>query len=283
MNNSPLVSVVIPCYNHEKYVAYTLSSIIDDTYLNKEIVIINDGSTDNSDAVIKQWIAQYGNKVSIVYKSRENRGICKTLNELLDISKGKYVLLVASDDALYGNTIQQRVEIMESNEKSGKLVLIGDALVIDENNNISGPSSMAINAGNKLKFKTDEGILTEMINRPSTVGPISFINRAIYDKIGYYPEDLSAEDWFFYPRAAAINAILFWDNIVAKYRVHSGNVSGHNISIKQSIKNHNVVRISIYRNIRWFPGLYFKLMGIKKLLKIQLIILKLNLQKLISH
>jgi glycosyltransferase involved in cell wall biosynthesis len=281
MNNSPLVSIVIPCYNHEKYVAYTLSSILDDTYPNKEIVIINDGSTDNSDDVIRKWISQYDSKIPVTYKNRENRGICKTLNELLDTSNGKYVLPVASDDALYGNTIEQRVRIMESNEQYGKLVLIGDALVIDENNNITGPSSMAINAGNKLKFKTDNGILAEMIDRPSTVGPISFINKSIYSKIGYYPEDLSAEDWFFYPRAASIKAILFWDNIVAKYRVHSGNVSGRNISIKQSIKNHNVVRISIFRNIRWFPGLYFKLMGIKKLLKIQLIILKLNLQKLI--
>ena len=82
MNKPPLVSIIIPCYNHEQYVNYALSSIIEDTYPNIEIVIINDGSTDNSDGIINEWISQHQAKISIKYKNRGNRGLCKTLNEL---------------------------------------------------------------------------------------------------------------------------------------------------------------------------------------------------------
>jgi alpha-1,3-rhamnosyltransferase len=279
MNNSPLVSIIIPSYNHQNYVTYTLNSIIKDTYANKEIVIINDGSTDDTNNVINSWIALNTSVIKITYINRENKGICATLNEAIGLANGKYILLVASDDALYGNTIAQRVDILEENEGNGKLVLISDALIIDENNNIIGQSSMAINKGNKLKFKTDIGILEEMITNPSTVGPVAFINKSVYNKIGSYPEDLVCEDWFFYQRAASIKTIMFWDKTVALYRVHSKNMSGADISLKRKIDIYNSVKISILRNISSFPSLYLKLLGILKLSKIEYLILKLKLKK----
>ncbi|HMI79144.1 MAG TPA: glycosyltransferase, partial [Ferruginibacter sp.] len=61
------VSIVIPCYNHEKYVQRTLTSITEDTYPYKEIIVINDGSKDNSDAQIKEWISIHKNSISIQY------------------------------------------------------------------------------------------------------------------------------------------------------------------------------------------------------------------------
>ena len=275
----PLVSIIVPCYNHEKYVLGALNSVLDDTYPNKEIVVINDGSTDNSNNVINQWIAEHEAIASIKYINRENRGLCKTLNELLRASEGKYLLPLASDDALYGNTIAERVLILEENEKNGKLVLISDALVIDENNIITKQSSMAINNGNKLKYQTDNGILEEMISQPSTVGPISLINKLIYNKIGYYPEDLPAEDWFFYQRAASIKAILFFDKVVSLYRVHSGNTSVGNIPVDQKLRLIRAIKTSICRNISWYPTLYFKFLGIKKLMRVMLIILKLRVKR----
>lgn len=280
----PLVSIIIPCYNHEKYVVEALNSILDDTYPNKEIVVINDGSTDNSNNLINHWVSQhYANHLSIKYKNRSNKGLCATLNEMLELAKGKYVLPLASDDALYGNTIEQRVSILEENEKHGKLVLVSDALVIDENSNITGQSSMAINKGDKLKFKTDIGILKEMITNPSTVGPISLINKTIYNKIGLYPEDLFAEDWFFYQRAASIKAILFYDKVVSLYRMHSSNTSGGNISINQNIRLTCAIKTSIYRNISWYPTLYLKFLGVKKLIRVMLIILKLRVKRTLTN
>ncbi|MDB5141271.1 MAG: hypothetical protein JWR12_3187 [Mucilaginibacter sp.] len=276
--NYPLVSVIIPAYNHGQYITYTLNSVIDDTYFNKEIVIINDGSRDNTDDVVNAWIKINNTKIPIIYIKRENKGVCATLNELIRLSNGKYLLPIASDDLFYGNTITQRVEILENNEREGKLVLISDAVVIDENNNVIKLSSMEMNNGNKLKFKTNKGILEEMITKPSTVGAISLINKSIYNTIGYYPEDLPIEDWFFFQRAAAIKAIIFWDKIVSQYRIHSNNMSGFNIPFKRQLEIYKAVKTSVYRNLKWFPSIYFKYLGLKKLIEIEFDILKLNLK-----
>ncbi|WP_183560815.1 glycosyltransferase family 2 protein [Mucilaginibacter sp. SP1R1] len=277
----PLVSFIIPVYNHQNYVAYTLNSICDDDYPNKEIVIVNDGSTDNSDKVITEWIAVNAGKISVNYVNRENKGICSALNELVKLSKGKYIIIVASDDMLYGSTVTRRVNILEENEKTGKFVLISDALIIDENNNVSQQSSMENNKGNKQKFKTDRGILEEMITKPSTVGAISIINKSIYDKIGPYPEDLYLEDWFFYQRAAALKSIIFWDEVVSLYRVHSSNMSGVNISMKRRLDILRSVKTSVSRNISWFPSVYYKFLGVRKLISLYYLIFKLKVKGVI--
>ncbi|WP_094570075.1 glycosyltransferase family 2 protein [Mucilaginibacter xinganensis] len=274
----PLVSIIIPAYNHEKFIAYTLDSITEDSYPNKEIVIINDGSKDDTDGVIINWVKLNQNKISVIYVKRENRGICATLNELIRLSNGKYLLVIASDDALYGNTIAERVDLLEETEKNGKLVLVSDAQVIDENNNFISASSMEMNKGDKNKFKTEEGILEELISKPSTVGAIALINKSIYSRIGFYPEDTFIEDWFFYQRAASIRAILFWDKVVSQYRVHSSNMSGSNISLTKRLLIYRAVKLSVRRNVSWFPSLYFKYLGVKKIIELDFAILKLTLK-----
>lgn len=270
MNELPLVSALIPCYNHEGYITQCLDSIISDTYANKEIIIINDGSTDDSNNIIKNWISQHENEIYITYKSRENKGLCATLNELLGLSKGKYLFLIASDDALYGNTIKKRVEILEENEIKGKLVLISDALVIDNDSNVILQSSMSeYNKGNKLKYKTDEGIMEEVISNPSISGATNFINRKIFSIIGLYPEDLKAEDWYFYQRAAAEKAMLFWDKPVSLYRVHPANTSGSVASNDKQLGLAKSIIKTYYRNYKKFPFKYklFSLIQILKFIK----------------
>jgi alpha-1,3-rhamnosyltransferase len=275
----PLVSVIVPCYNHEKYVFETLNSVLDDTYPNKEIVVINDGSTDNSNNVINQWIGEHEATVSIKYINRENKGLCATLNELLRLSKGKYILLLASDDALYGNTIIERVEILEENESSGKLVLVSDALVIDENSKVILQSSMAeYNSGNKSKYETEEGIMEEVIKNPSISGATSLLNRKIFDIVGYYPEDLKAEDWYFYQRAAAHKALLFWDKHVSLYRVHAANTSGLAATIKKQLGLNKSIIKTYCRNYSQFPSAKFKLQALIQLFKFIIIYNKLKIQ-----
>ena len=125
-----LVSIIIPCYNHENFIERTLNSVIEDTYEHKEIIIINDGSTDNSDVKIQEWIAALKQKESIRYINRPNKGICATINEMLELARGKYILPLASDDCLFGDTITRRVKILE--ERPDKYVLLNDAYVIDD-------------------------------------------------------------------------------------------------------------------------------------------------------
>ena len=92
-----LISVLIPCYNTEAYLRDCLDAIIAQTYKNLEILIVNDGSTDASLQIMQEY-AQKDNR--IIVKTRENKGVAYSRNELISLAKGKYVIFVDSDDII---------------------------------------------------------------------------------------------------------------------------------------------------------------------------------------
>ena len=103
---SPLVSVVIPCYNYAKYLTQAVESVGGQTYQNIEIIIINDGSTDDTDAVVHSLLLKYP---TITYYNQPNIGIVKTRNFALKNTKGEYLVQLDADDYLDSNYIETLV------------------------------------------------------------------------------------------------------------------------------------------------------------------------------
>lgn len=95
MNNEPLVSILTPCYNVEKYLPQCLDSIIYQTYKNIQIVLIDDGSKDDTWNIMQEYAAG-DSRIEIYHQ--ENQGVAATRNNLIDKVKGEYVLFVDSDD-----------------------------------------------------------------------------------------------------------------------------------------------------------------------------------------
>lgn len=93
----PLISVIITNYNYGKYVARAIRSVFKQTYPNIELIIINDGSTDNSDEIIKGVLAKNSDK-NVVYVNRENKGVVYTRNEGIELAKGDYICYLDADD-----------------------------------------------------------------------------------------------------------------------------------------------------------------------------------------
>ena len=274
MLNKPLVSFLIPYYNHKQYVGQTLDSILNDTYPNKEIIIINDGSTDTDISVINDWIERNSNTLPINFVSRENKGITKTFNELARISKGKYIVFCASDDYLINNTIRDRVSILEKNQE--KMVLIADTSVVDGNSETIHKSSiddwMPYKRSNKENYFSDEGLAYEIINRWTLPGPCSMMNKKLFIESGGYDETLFLEDWDFYLRAAAQKSIIYYDQKVAAYRLH-----GKNFTSKSTFRLTYSLYLSAKKSYRLFSNPYKKQLFIKKIkLQIQLIIYPLK-------
>lgn len=130
-----LVSVVVPCYNHEKYVKETIESIINQTYKNIELIVIDDGSKDNSVEAIKEMIPACEKRFPrFEFRHRENKGLSATLNEMVDWAEGKYFTGCASDDILLPSKISLLVEKLENLDDSYS-VAFGDAIFIDDNSN----------------------------------------------------------------------------------------------------------------------------------------------------
>jgi len=283
MNNSVWVSILIPSYNHELFIKRCLDSVLEDDYLNKEIIIIDDGSTDSSDELISKWIIENRTLIRVTYLRERNKGLCATLNQLISKSTSKYVLILASDDELFGNTLTERVALLEKEEPNSKYVLVSDAYVVNDQSEIVMQSSMSdYNKGDKKKYLTDEGILEEVILNPSISGAVLLLNRKIYELVGPYPEDLSAEDWYFYQRAAGLNSILFYNKKVSLYRIHGSNSSGEHTSNVKKIKLVRSIIKTFTRNISWFKEMKFKVMAIRQLSKFYFMLLKLYLRKMLN-
>ena len=262
--NYPLVSILVPSYNHEKYVTRTLDSILEDNYPNKEIVIINDGSKDHSDEIIKNWIMEHEGIIKITYRSRANSGVCKTLNELVSLSSGKYLVPIASDDMLLPGSILKRVELLKNHPQ--KSVLVTDAVVIDEHDQVIMNSAIDdYNKKDKKRFKDDEGILLSTLVSPQISGPSVMMDRNVFEAVGPYHENLIAEDWYFYQRAAAKYLIFFDDQIAGKYRVHITNASG--LQVIGSVKMARTIAFTYWYNWNEMPTIRFKSIALFEMIK----------------
>ena len=96
MSDSPLISVIIPVYNVEKYLHRCLDSVIEQTYKNLEVILIDDGSTDHSGEICDDYAAK---DVRIHVIHQENQGVSAARNKGLDNVKGEYITFVDSDDS----------------------------------------------------------------------------------------------------------------------------------------------------------------------------------------
>ncbi|CEN53975.1 glycosyltransferase family 2 protein [Capnocytophaga canis] len=117
MEERPLVSVLIPCYNVEKYVEEAVTSIINQTYDKLEIILIDDGSTDGTTNLLKKITKQ--DKRIVFVQNDKNIGLIDTLNKGLQICSGKYVARMDSDDISLPQRIEKQVRFLEKNKDIG--------------------------------------------------------------------------------------------------------------------------------------------------------------------
>lgn len=132
--SSPLISVVIPAYNHELYVKDAIRSAIDQTYENLELIIIDDGSTDKTWDVICGMRKECEKRFSrIDFSTQENCGTCVTYNRLFEKVAGDYIYIINSDDIAHENAITELHAFLDKNPEYA--LAVGDADYIDTNGN----------------------------------------------------------------------------------------------------------------------------------------------------
>ena len=129
--NTPTISVVMPVYNNEKYLDDSIRSILNQTYSNFEFIIINDGSTDGSLAIINSYLKKDDR---IILINKENTGISQSLNEGIKISKGKYIARMDGDDISASSRLFEQLNLMEHNSEIG--VCSTSALIFNEDKKI---------------------------------------------------------------------------------------------------------------------------------------------------
>lgn len=209
MNGEHLISVIVPCYNHEKFITQCIESIVNQSYENFELIVIDDGSTDNSPAILRELQEQYNFTLEI----QENIGVANTFNKgIQKYAKGKYIAICASDDYWFLDKLQKQVDFMESNPECG--MCFGKVIVVDENDNERKDSTKAANKNLKSGHVFKDILL---INFHPPVN--NFYRRAIFDKIGYYRKDIWTEDFYMNLQISKNYPLGFIDDYLSYYRL----------------------------------------------------------------
>ncbi|WP_309498698.1 glycosyltransferase [Sulfurovum sp.] len=226
--NLPLVSVIVPCYNHEKYVEQTIESIVNQTYKNIELIVIDDGSKDKSPEILQKLSQKY----DFYFERQENIGLPATLNKMIKMAKGKYISLIASDDIKTLDKIDILVKEFEE-LPDDYAVVCGNVKFIDD----EGRATFWENNKNKfydfVKYRTssreDFNIATEFGSYKSlfagnyipAMGTLIRIDKIM--KVGMYDEDISVEDWNMWLKLSKRYKMKYVDEIVSFYRWHETN------------------------------------------------------------
>ena len=128
--NTPIVSIIVSCYNHESYITQCIESIVRQTYTNIELIVIDDGSTDNSADILEKLSQKY----HFLFERQNNMGLTRTLNKAISKAIGKYIAPIGSDDILMLDKTEKQVKFLEKHTDIA--VVGGSILCIDENDQI---------------------------------------------------------------------------------------------------------------------------------------------------
>ena len=116
--STPKVSIIMPCYNSEKYIEKAIQSVLEQTYRNFELIIIDDDSTDKTWEIIEQY-AKKDFRVICTRKSENEKGISKSMNKGIEMARGEYITRMDSDDIIIPEKIFRQVQFLDKNEEYG--------------------------------------------------------------------------------------------------------------------------------------------------------------------
>ena len=209
----PLISLIIPLYNAEKYVAETIESALQQSYKNIEIIIIDDGSTDSSFSVAESYKSD-----NILVVKQTNKGASAARNHGLRLAKGEYIQFLDADDILDVNKIEQQINTLKNHSE---LHLVGCRwryFNTDVNNTYKTmPFDFKdISTYNKANW---------LMERPYMIPHTWLVSRRLIELAGFWNESLTLNDdgEYFYRIIAASNGVVMDSRVLAFYRAGNPN------------------------------------------------------------
>lgn len=223
----PLVSIVIPCYNYGQYLNDAIYSAVNQTYRNIEVVIVNDGSTDNSEEIALQWANQ---KENVHYIYQDNQGVCKARNTGINASSGEWIICLDADDIISPTYVSKCLDKIDYYDIIGT----GQREFGDTNN----------------EYDLCEYPTFSLLCDGNAMNCASMFSREAYNAVGGWKEVLHSdntgyEDWFMWIRMlkAGFKAYNIQEYLFL-YRKHGKS------RVDKSIENHDVLKAAILEQVR---------------------------------
>ncbi len=228
LNQKPLVSVVIPYYNHKKYIEKCINSIAQQTYDSIELIIIDDCSPDASGEYVEQllknenWIERFSHKINFTH-FEENQGAHAAINYGIDIAEGDIIAVVNSDDLYHPERIDIMVKYMQ--EKQREFAFSGVSYIDDNENDVSESDDWA-QVYTQIQEKIEElptlGFAALTGNPGISTGNFVF-TKALYQSTLGFREIRYCHDWDFLLQCVFYTEPLFVKEKLYYYRVHETN------------------------------------------------------------
>jgi glycosyltransferase involved in cell wall biosynthesis len=205
----PEVSIVLATYQHAAYVAEAVESALAQTYTDREVIVVDDGSTDETAEVL----SGFGDRI-IVQAHPRNRGLAAARNTGIRASRGKYVAFLDADDVWLPHKLDSQIPIFEQNEAVG---LVGsDMLIFDKNGVRPSGAFEQVRPPSGFVFP----ILFSSVGRSTVLTPTVVVRRACFDDVGFFDETLmGAEDHDMWLRISRKWAFEFVCEPLVRYRM----------------------------------------------------------------
>ena len=246
LDNDILITVNICCYNSSKYLNETINSVLNQTYSNWELLIIDDGSTDNTKYIVEQYL----NKNSkIRYYYQKNKGYSNARNKAINLSKGNWISLIDHDDVMFPERLLEQVS--EIKKHPNAKLFSSNSQHIDDQGNYIIDSFSKFNPLN-LDFSSRNAAF-ELIKNGCFVGTetVTF-NKEVALKIGGFNENYKfLGDYDFFIKLALNYNIHISNKILSKHRVHKKNAQFYYFSTGKGYWEYVKVYIKYFFNINF--------------------------------
>lgn len=225
---SPAVSVVIPSYNHARFVGACLRSIFRQTHAPRELVVIDDGSSDDSPRVIERALKEAPFPCKLL--ARENRGLSRTLNEAFARTSGDYFAYLGSDDIWLEDFLRARVKLLEARPRA--VLAYGNAYHIDADDRI-------VDCTTDWAAYVDGDVRRMLLGALAPLSPTVVYRRRALERVNWN-EEAQLEDYELYLRLSAYGEFAFDPAILAAWRVHGANASANlNMMHRERVRAQN--------------------------------------------
>ncbi len=218
----PKVSVIIPAYNAMTYLPKTVESVLKQSFTDFEVIIVNDGSSDN----IEQWVNTItDNRIKLI--SQKNQGTAAARNTGIAHAKGEYLAFLDSDDLWEASNLEKQVYCLDNNPDVG-LVYVWIAS-IDENGNHLG----------QIYGNDEQGYIWEKMLQRNVIwsGSAAMVRRVCFEKSGVFDQSLKySEDWDMWIRISRNYSFAVIKEPLVYYRFHPNNKSKNHTKIKNELR-----------------------------------------------
>lgn len=226
MKKENRVSIIVPCYNHEKFLDDCMLGILEQDYKDIEVLICDDCSLDNSYNIIISYEERLRERFSnvVILKNEVNQGVTKNINRMLELAEGEYIKVIASDDVLAPTAISDMVSYMEQNPDAGIVISNGVRITEDEHHGGYEPKMRIYDVPLELSGDT---LLEKTYAHNDIFAPGAFIRKSLFEKVGFYDESVAIEDLEFWLRVLTKSneTFVFLDKDLILYRINENSMT----------------------------------------------------------